>query len=130
MLNDGPVNKKEPQGPSSPEPTDKGETFATRDRQNFMKNVRLERDEQSGLTHQRECRRLIVKGERATGERVIQKHDDRYAPDSQMIEVALMRVAVLVTNEEVAYFITQKLRRLAVCQSRGEVVFEGWFLTQ
>ena len=67
MLNGGPVNKKELQGPS-PEPTDDGEAFATRDRQNFMKRVGLEGDQQSGFTHQRKSRRLIVKIQRAAGE--------------------------------------------------------------
>jgi hypothetical protein len=44
-------------------PTNKREAFATSNRHNFMKNVGLEGDEQSGFTHQRKGRRLIVKGE-------------------------------------------------------------------
>ena len=53
------------------EPTDKSEAFATRDRQNFMKRVGLEGDQQSGFAHQRKSRRLIVKIQRAAGEGVI-----------------------------------------------------------
>ena len=41
-----------------------------------------------------------------------------------MIEVELFRVAVLVTNKKVAFFITQKLRPLAVCQTRTEVILK------
>ena len=74
MLNGGPVNKKELQGPSMrshneaqkpqliifelfvpfvalSEPTDYRESFATLDRQNFMKRVGPECDQQSGFTH-------------------------------------------------------------------------------
>src|SRR5215216_2445950 len=47
-----------------------------------------------------------------------------------MIEIELMRVAILVANEEVAFFITQKLRPLAVCQARIKVRFQGGFLSQ
>ena len=107
-----------------PEPTDDREAFATRDRQNFMKRICLEGNEQAGFAHQRKRRRLIVKIQRAAGERIIQKYDERNPPDSQVIEIELMRVAVLVTNKEVAFFITQKLGTLALCQTRTKVVFQ------
>ena len=107
-----------------PEPTDDREALAARDRQDLVKRVGLECDQQSGFTHQRKRRRRIIKGQRAAGEGVVQKRDDRYPPDSQVIEVELMCVAVLVTNEEVALFITQKLGLLATCQTRTEVVLQ------
>src|SRR6476619_6092025 len=47
-----------------------------------------------------------------------------------MIEIELMCIAVLVTNEEVALFITQELRRFTVVQIHTEVTFEGRFLTE
>ena len=111
------------------EPTYDRETFATRDGQDFVKRVGFERDQHSGFSHQRKRRRRIVKIQRAAGERVIQKHDDRYPPDPQVIEVELMRVAVLVTNEEVALLVTQKLRPLAVGQADTKVVLERRFLS-
>ena len=112
------------------EPTDDGETFATRDRQDLMKRVGREGDQQSGFTHQRKRRRLIVKVQRAAGEYESFKNttiDIRRTP--QVIEVELMRVAVLVTNEEVALFITPKLGPLAVRQARTKVVLERRFLS-
>ena len=80
--------------------------------------------QQSGFTPQRKLRRRVVEIQPTAGERVIQKYDDRYPPDSQVIEVELVGVAVLVTNEEVTLFITQKLGPLAVCQTRTKVVLQ------
>ena len=45
-----------------------------------------------------------------------------------MIEVELLRVAILVANKEVSLFITQKLRPLAIRQTLTEVIFEQRFL--
>ncbi len=50
------------------EPTNDRESFATRDRQDFVKRIGLERDQQSGFTRKRKRRRLIVKVQRAAGE--------------------------------------------------------------
>ena len=58
------------------EPADDRKPFTTRDRQDLVKRVGLEGDQQSGFTHQRKRRRRIVKIQRAARERVIQKHDD------------------------------------------------------
>lgn len=127
MLNGGPVNELFCLCLS--EPADDREPFATRDWQDLVKSVGLEGDQQARFTLQRKCRRRVVKIQRAAGEGVIQKHDDRYPPDSQVIEVELMCVAVLVTNEEVAFFITQKLGPLAVSQTRTKVVLKRRFLS-
>src|SRR6185369_2748339 len=48
----------------------------------------------------------------------------------EVIEIELMGIAVLVANKEVAFFITQELRSLAIVQLQTEVFFQRGFLGQ
>ena len=104
-----------------------------------MKGIGPESYQQSGFTTKVEglwtigrSAVLVVKIQSAAGEaiwfrlngKIVQENNDRDATDPQVIEVELLRVAVLVANEEVALFITQKLRRLAIRQTLAEVILK------
>jgi hypothetical protein len=122
------------------EPTDDRETFATHNREDFVKRLGSERDQHPSFAMQSKTvwtvgfgkvQRTATKAFRLwfTGE-VIQKDDDRYSSYSQVIEVELMGVAILVANEKVTVLITQKLRPLTIVQSQMKVLFQGCFLLQ
>ena len=108
------------------EPGDGCEAFAGGYRGDFVKGVSLESDKHAGVAVKSEAvrARFVVKAQRASGERIIQKHDDGDPPDPQMIEIELRGIAVLMTNKKVAWFITQKLRPLAIGETVSEVFFQ------
>lgn len=107
-----------------PEPTDDRVTFAARDWTYFVDRVCRESDKQSGFACQRKGAGLIVKVQRATTELITQKHNDRDTADAQMVEIDLLSVAVLMTNEKVARLIAQKLRALAISEALTKVCFQ------
>ena len=115
-----------------PEPTDDREAIAARHRQNFVKRLGGERDQQTRFAFETKGRGLVIKIQYAAAETtvsrfrcvVVKENYDRDPPDAQVIEVELSRVAVLMTHKEVALFVTQKLRRLAIMQSLTEVLLE------
>ena len=122
----GPVNKDFCFVPfvALSEPTDNRETCATRYRQDFVERFGSERDQQPGFAVQGKTVLVlgVVKIQRTAPEAfwlwlegvVIEENDDRYSSYSQVIEVELMSVPVLVANKKVAVLITQKLRPLAI----------------
>ena len=108
------------------------DAIARSDRRDFVPQVRGKRDEQPRLRVERKSEltpsRLVdqpVEPKSAAGIVVVQENDDRDPPHSQVIEIELFRVAVLVANEKVAFLITQKLRRLAVREAQVKMRLEG-----
>ena len=127
MLSTAHVNKNH----RSAEPGDDGEALTTQHRRDFVKCVGRERDKQARLTEQRRRSRttwrsvvVLVQVQRASAVAIllwlrriiIEKHDQRDATNTQMIELELVGVAVLMPHEEIAWFVTQKLWLLAVGQ--------------
>ena len=110
-----------------------------------MQRVGGKRDQQSRFTLQAEdCWAraraviLIMKIKRAAAEgtgtqfirRVIQKHDDGNAANSQMIEFKLLGVAILVTNKKIALLIAKKLGLLTIRQLLLEMNLQRRLLLQ
>ena len=135
MLTAGHVNKNH----ASPEPRNNREPFATRHRRDLVHCLGRERDQQTLFTENRNWIGstgwhvvFVVKVQRAAAVAVllwlngvvVQKHDHRDAADAQVIEFEHVRIAILVANEEVSRFITEKLGLLAVSQRLSEVRFD------
>src|SRR5689334_3486770 len=128
-----------------PEPRDDREPFATDNGRDFMHRLGSKSDEQSRLAEERRWPRTIrreivfvVQIQRAAavaillrlGGVIIKKNDHGDAADTQVIELELFGVPVLMPHEKIARLVTQKLWLLAVSQRLAEMLFERGFQGQ